>query len=217
MPPVNPFNIYNKFRKEFESLGNLGEEYYIQLKPGTKPFTLFTPRRVPLPLRMKVSEKLYRMETMHGSDLISGFWHATITSFSSINHLHHTIWQILLQQASLQHLHCTWTLLQAQELSSWIVLTRHLSKSKMKWLWFSRSPGHLLRARKSLRVPLEWMKSYTCVVSWVYYVQQLLKITQRPVVHSPYLLHVCVVSLFLGYALSCLGGWCLHCSEYKGV
>jgi len=56
--------IHQRFKKVFQGLGNLGEEYHIRLKPGATPFALFTPRRVPLPLREKVSEELKRMETM---------------------------------------------------------------------------------------------------------------------------------------------------------
>ena len=47
-----------------ESLGNLGEEYHIQLKPETKPFAIYTPRHVPLPLRDKVQKELNRMESL---------------------------------------------------------------------------------------------------------------------------------------------------------
>ena len=36
----------------------------VPLKPGATSFALFTPQRVPLPLREKVSEELKRMETM---------------------------------------------------------------------------------------------------------------------------------------------------------
>ena len=34
------------------------------MKPGAKPFFLYTPRRVPLPLRQKVEDELNRMESM---------------------------------------------------------------------------------------------------------------------------------------------------------
>ena len=98
-----------------------------------------------------------------------------------------------------------------------IVLTRHHSKSKMKWLWFSRSHGHLLVARNYLSVPLEWVKSYTCVVRWLYYVQQLLKTAQRLVVYYT----SWSVSRSLPFspdsALCCLGSWYFHYSEHKGV
>ena len=62
--PLSSTHIYNRFRRVFHGLGNLGEEYHIRLKPGATPFALYAPRRVPLPLRKKVSEELQRMETM---------------------------------------------------------------------------------------------------------------------------------------------------------
>ena len=49
----------------FKGLGTFkGSSYEIKLKPEAKPFALFTPRNVPLPLRKKVQEELVRMETM---------------------------------------------------------------------------------------------------------------------------------------------------------
>ncbi len=51
-----------RFPKVFEGLGNLGDEYHIQLKPDAKPHALFPPRHVPLPLRPKVLEELTRMK-----------------------------------------------------------------------------------------------------------------------------------------------------------
>ena len=56
--------IHERFRTVFQGLGNLGEDYEIKLKPGANPFALFTPRRVPLPLREKVAEELKHMEAM---------------------------------------------------------------------------------------------------------------------------------------------------------
>ena len=52
------------FAKIFEGLGTLGEEYQIQLKEDATPYSLYTPRNVPLPLRDKVKEELERMEAM---------------------------------------------------------------------------------------------------------------------------------------------------------
>ena len=54
--------IKRKFPKVFTGLGNLGDEYDIKLHPDAKPYSLFTPRHVPLPLRPKVMEELDRME-----------------------------------------------------------------------------------------------------------------------------------------------------------
>ena len=56
--------IHQKFAKLFQGLGKLGDEYQIQLEPGATPFALFTPRRVPLALRERVSKELQRMEAM---------------------------------------------------------------------------------------------------------------------------------------------------------
>ena len=56
--------IQEQFAEVFEGLGTLGEEYKIQLKENATPYSLFTPRNVPLPLRDKVQEELERMETM---------------------------------------------------------------------------------------------------------------------------------------------------------
>ena len=52
------------FPKVFSGLGNFGEPYTIQLKEDAKPYALFTPRNVPLPLRKKVGEELNRMESL---------------------------------------------------------------------------------------------------------------------------------------------------------
>ena len=56
--------IVNSYPSLFHSLGQLGEPYEIKLIPDSKPFALFTPRRVPLPLREKVKEELNRMESI---------------------------------------------------------------------------------------------------------------------------------------------------------
>ena len=62
--PLSSSYIHQRFKKLFQGLGNLGDEYHIQLKPGATPFALYTPRRVPLPLRERVSIELKRMEAM---------------------------------------------------------------------------------------------------------------------------------------------------------
>ena len=62
--PLTAAIIHEKYPKLFCGLGNLGEDYQIKLKEDAVPFALFTPRRVPLPLREKVSAELDRMETM---------------------------------------------------------------------------------------------------------------------------------------------------------
>jgi len=59
--PLTAPYIHKRFPKLFQGLGNLGEEYQIKLKLDATPFSLFTPRRVPLPLREKVKEELEQM------------------------------------------------------------------------------------------------------------------------------------------------------------
>ena len=44
------------FADLFSGLGNLGEEYEIKLKEGAVPYSLFTARNVPIPLRQKVHD-----------------------------------------------------------------------------------------------------------------------------------------------------------------
>ena len=46
--------IRERFPTVFEALGTLGEEYRIQLKDDAVPYSLYTPRNVPLPLWDKV-------------------------------------------------------------------------------------------------------------------------------------------------------------------
>ena len=59
-----PCKFEDKFPNLFKGLGNLGEPYEIKLKPDAKPYCLYTPRNVPIPLRTKVREELDRMEAM---------------------------------------------------------------------------------------------------------------------------------------------------------
>ena len=61
--PLTASTVHQRYKKVFQGLGNLGEEYEIQLEPGATPFAL-SPRRVPLPLREKVSDELRKMEEM---------------------------------------------------------------------------------------------------------------------------------------------------------
>ena len=60
--PTMAEKIKNKFPNVFKGLGNLGGEYEIKLEQNAKPFSLFAPRHVPIPLRQKVSEELVKME-----------------------------------------------------------------------------------------------------------------------------------------------------------
>lgn len=57
-------HLTRKFPSLFTGLGNLWDEYEIQLKPGSKPHALYTARHVALPLRPKVQEELARMEKL---------------------------------------------------------------------------------------------------------------------------------------------------------
>ena len=57
-------DVRKQFPKVFKGLGNLGEEYSIRLKEDATPYSLFTPRHVPLPRRAQVQEELKRMEAM---------------------------------------------------------------------------------------------------------------------------------------------------------
>ena len=57
-------SIPDQYPSLFEGLGTFKGEYRIELKSSAKPFALFTPRIVPLPLRDKVHAELTRMETL---------------------------------------------------------------------------------------------------------------------------------------------------------
>ena len=48
----------------FNGLGTFPNEYEIKLKPDAKPFALFTPRNVPLPMLKRVQTELQRMEAL---------------------------------------------------------------------------------------------------------------------------------------------------------
>ena len=57
-------DVKEEFPKVFEGLGDFGEPYSIALKEDAKPYALFTPRNVPIPLRGKVLDELNRMESL---------------------------------------------------------------------------------------------------------------------------------------------------------
>jgi len=57
-------NIPDQYPALFSGLGTFKGEYTINLKPDAQPFSLFTPRNVPIPLREKVSQELQRMESL---------------------------------------------------------------------------------------------------------------------------------------------------------
>ena len=54
--------IIEAYPTVFSGLGEFGEPYHITLSPNPKPYSLFTPRRVPFSLRSKVQEELNYME-----------------------------------------------------------------------------------------------------------------------------------------------------------
>ena len=54
--------IHAKFPSLFRGLGTLGDAYTIKLKEDTVPYSLYTPRNVAIPLRVKVKSELNRME-----------------------------------------------------------------------------------------------------------------------------------------------------------
>ena len=56
--------IRRSFPRLFRGLGNLGEPYRIQLRSDAKPKAIYTPRRVPFPLRARVKQELDRMESL---------------------------------------------------------------------------------------------------------------------------------------------------------
>ena len=56
--------IRRLFPNLFKGLGNLGKPYKIRLRPNVLTFALYTPRRVPLPLRTEVKTELERMESL---------------------------------------------------------------------------------------------------------------------------------------------------------
>ena len=65
-------SVVDKFPSFFEGLGNLGEKYSIKLKDEAKPFAIFTPRHVPMPLRAKVKQELDKVELMQAISKVEG-------------------------------------------------------------------------------------------------------------------------------------------------
>ena len=58
---VSVSSVMDEFPALFQGLGNLGEPFDIRLQPSAKPYALFTPRNIPIPLRQKVRQELDRM------------------------------------------------------------------------------------------------------------------------------------------------------------
>jgi len=57
-------NIPDQYPALSTGLGTFKGEYTIELKPDAEPFSLFTPRNVPIPLQDKVKQELHRMESI---------------------------------------------------------------------------------------------------------------------------------------------------------
>ena len=58
-------NYKVKFPKLFQGIGKLdGPDYAIKMKPDAKPYALSTPRKVPIPLLLKVKDELSQMEQL---------------------------------------------------------------------------------------------------------------------------------------------------------
>ena len=57
-------HIYRTHPKEFTGLGCMPREYEIELREGVTPFSLTTPRRIPIPLLPRVQAELKRKEDM---------------------------------------------------------------------------------------------------------------------------------------------------------
>ncbi len=61
-------SVKRQFSELFQGLGKMQGEYEISLKPDAKPFSLSTPRRIPLPLMSKVK---YELEDMDNQGVIT--------------------------------------------------------------------------------------------------------------------------------------------------
>jgi len=57
-------SVISQYPLLFEGLGTFAQEYEIKLKPDSQPFSLSTPRNIPIPLRAKVQTELQRMESL---------------------------------------------------------------------------------------------------------------------------------------------------------
>ena len=56
--------IPDQFPQLFTGLGDMKEPYTIKMKPEAKPYSIYTSRNIPIPLRAKVQEELKRMESL---------------------------------------------------------------------------------------------------------------------------------------------------------
>ena len=62
--PVQASDIFIHFPQLFTGLGKLQDSYQIKLRNDAKPFALYAPRRIAIPLLPKVKEELQRMEAL---------------------------------------------------------------------------------------------------------------------------------------------------------
>ena len=51
-------SIPDQFLQLFTGLGNMKEPHTIKMKPEAKPYSIYTPQNIPIPLRVKVQEEL---------------------------------------------------------------------------------------------------------------------------------------------------------------
>ena len=59
-----PADIHNQFPTIFSGLGTFKGDFEIHLKPDARPVALYTPRKIPFPLRKSVQNELRRMESL---------------------------------------------------------------------------------------------------------------------------------------------------------
>ena len=57
-------SVIDKFPSLFQGLGSFGVDCTIKLKDGAKPFAIFIPRHIPMPLHTRVKQELDKMEAM---------------------------------------------------------------------------------------------------------------------------------------------------------
>ena len=56
--------VISEYPELFTGLGKIKGRYKIELEEGSKPYSVSTPRRVPIPLLPRVKEELQRMENL---------------------------------------------------------------------------------------------------------------------------------------------------------
>ena len=71
-PKIEPFNPQKEIPELFTGLGEFGEAYSIPLARDAMPYSVPTPRRIPLPLMKETQAELQRMEEMGVISRIEG-------------------------------------------------------------------------------------------------------------------------------------------------